>query len=156
MRIGTGFDIHKHKTGIDLFVGTVKIEGPGFIAHSDGDIIIHALIDALLGTIALGDIGDFFPSDDEKWSNASGEELLLIIKDKVYSAGLTIGNIDVIVLSNIIHISSVKKEIKNSIAKILEITPSIISVKGKTTDSYGIVVEEEASASFVTVLGSIN
>ena len=156
MRIGTGFDIHKHKKGIDLFVGTVKIEGPGFIAHSDGDIIIHALIDALLGTIALGDIGDFFPSDDEKWSNASGEELLLIIKDKVYSAGLTIGNIDVIVLSNIIHISSVKKEIKNSIAKILEITPSIISVKGKTTDSYGIVVEEEASASFVTVLGSIN
>ena len=156
MRIGTGFDIHKHKTGIDLFVGTVKIEGPGFIAHSDGDIIIHALIDALLGTIALGDIGDFFPSDDEKWSNASGEELLLIIKDKVYSAGLTIGNIDVIVLSNIIHISSVKKEIKNSIAKLLEITPSIISVKGKTTDSYGIVVEEEASASFVTVLGSIN
>ena len=156
MRIGTGFDIHKHKTGIDLFVGTVKIEGPGFIAHSDGDIIIHALIDALLGTIALGDIGDFFPSDDEKWSNASGEELLLIIKDKVYSAGLSIGNIDVIVLSNIIHISSVKKEIKNSIAKILEITPSIISVKGKTTDSYGIVVEEEASASFVTVLGSIN
>ena len=156
MRIGTGFDIHKHKTGIDLFVGTVKIEGPGFIAHSDGDIIIHALIDALLGTIALGDIGDFFPSDDEKWSNASGEELLLIIKDKVYSAGLTIGNIDVIVLSNIIHISSVKKEIKNSIAKILEITPSIISVKGKTTDSYGIVVEGEASASFVTVLGSID
>ena len=156
MRIGTGFDIHKHKKGIDLFVGTVKIEGPGFIAHSDGDIIIHALIDALLGTVALGDIGDFFPSDDEKWSNASGEELLLIIKDKVYSAGLSIGNIDVIVLSNIIHISSVKKEIKNSIAKILEITPSIISVKGKTTDSYGIVVEEEASASFVTVLGSIN
>ena len=156
MRIGTGFDIHKHKRGIDLFVGTVKIEGPGFIAHSDGDIIVHALIDALLGTVALGDIGDFFPSDDEKWSNASGEELLLIIKDKVYSAGLTIGNIDVIVLSNIIHISSVKKEIKNSIAKLLEITPSIISVKGKTTDSYGIVVEEEASASFVTVLGSIN
>ena len=156
MRIGTGFDIHKHKRGIDLFVGTVKIEGPGFIAHSDGDIIVHALIDALLGTVALGDIGDFFPSDDEKWSNASGEELLLIIKDKVYAAGLTIGNIDVIVLSNIIHISSVKKEIKNSIAKILEITPSIISVKGKTTDSYGIVVEEEASASFVTVLGSIN
>ncbi len=156
MRIGTGFDIHKHKKDIDLFVGTVKIEGPGFIAHSDGDIIVHALIDALLGTVALGDIGDFFPSDDEKWSNASGEELLLIIKYKVYSAGLTIGNIDVIVLSNIIHISSVKKEIKNSIAKILEITPSIISVKGKTTDSYGIVVEEEASASFVTVLGSIN
>ena len=59
-------------------------------------------------------------------------------------------------LSNIIHISSVKKEIKNSIAKLLEITPSIISVRGKTTDSYGIVVEEEASASFVTVLGSIN
>jgi len=156
MRIGTGFDIHKHKKDIDLFVGTVKIEGPGFIAHSDGDIIVHALIDALLGTVALGDIGDFFPSDDEKWSNASGEELLLIIKDKVYSAGLTIENIDVIVLSNIIHISSVKKEIKNSIAKLLEITPSIISVKGKTTDSYGIVVEEEASASFVTVLGSIN
>ena len=156
MRIGTGFVIHKHKTGIDLFVGTVKIEGPGFIAHSDGDIIVHALIDALLGTVALGDIGDFFPSDDEKWSNASGEELLLIIKDKVYSAGLTIENIDVIVLSNIIHISSVKKEIKNSIAKLLEITPSIISVKGKTTDSYRIVEEEESSASFVTVLGSIN
>ncbi len=156
MRIGTGFDIHKHKKDIDLFVGTVKIEGPGFIAHSDGDIIVHALIDALLGTVALGDIGDFFPSDDEKWSNTSGEELLLIIKDKVYSAGLTIENIDVIVLSNIIHISSVKKEIKNSIAKLLEITPSIISVKGKTTDSYGIVVEEEASASFVTVLGSLN
>jgi len=156
MRIGTGFDIHKHKKDIDLFVGTVKIEGPGFIAHSDGDIIVHALIDALLGTVALGDIGDFFPSDDEKWSNTSGEELLLIIKDKVYSVGLTIENIDVIVLSNIIHISSVKKEIKNSIAKLLEITPSIISVKGKTTDSYGIVVEEEASASFVTVLGSLN
>ncbi len=156
MRIGTGFDIHKHKRGIDLFVGTVKIEGPGFIAHSDGDIIVHALIDALLGTVALGDIGDFFPSDDEKWNNASGEELLLIIKDKVYAAGLAIENIDVIVLSNIIHISSVKKEIKNSIAKLLEITPSIISVKGKTTDSYGIVVEEEASASFVTVLGSVN
>jgi 2-C-methyl-D-erythritol 2,4-cyclodiphosphate synthase len=156
MRIGTGFDIHKHKRGIDLFVGTVKIEGPGFIAHSDGDIIVHALIDALLGTVALGDIGDFFPSDDEKWNNASGEELLLIIKDKVYAAGLAIENIDVIVLSNIIHISSVKKEIKNSIAKLLEITPSIISVKGKTTDSYGVVIEEEASASFVTVLGSIN
>ena len=156
MRIGTGFDIHKHKSGIDLFVGTVKIEGPGFIAHSDGDIIAHALIDALLGTVALGDIGDFFPSDDEKWSNASGEELLLIIKDKVYAAGLTIENIDVIVLSNIIHISSVKDRIKNSIAKLLEINPSTISVKGKTTDGYGVLAGEEVSASFVTVLGSIN
>ena len=156
MRIGTGFDIHKHKSGIDLFVGTVKIEGPGFIAHSDGDIIAHALIDALLGTVALGDIGDFFPSDDEKWSNASGEELLLIIKDKVYTAGLTIENLDVIVLSNIIHISSVKDRIKNSIAKLLEINPSTISVKGKTTDGYGVLAGEEVSASFVTVLGNIN
>lgn len=156
MRIGTGFDIHKHKSGIDLFVGTVKIEGPGFIGHSDGDIIAHALIDALLGTLALGDIGDFFPSDNQKWKNASGEELLLIIKDKVYEEGLLIGNIDIIVLSNIINISSVKEKIRKSLANLLEITPSIVSVKGKTTDTYGALIGEEASASFVTVLGSVN
>lgn len=156
MRIGTGFDIHRHKSDIDLFIGTVKIEGPGFIAHSDGDIVAHALIDALLGTVALGDIGDFFPSDDEKWSNASGEELVLIIKDKVYEAGLNIENIDVIVLSNIVNISSIKEKIKTSIAELLEIPPSVISIKGKTTEGYGVLGEEEASASFVTVLGSIN
>lgn len=155
MRIGTGFDIHKHKSSSKLFVGTVEIEGPGFTGHSDGDIVVHALIDALLGTVALGDIGDFFPSEDKKWKDASGKDLLLIIKDCVYAAGLVIQNIDIIVVSNIVIISSIKDKIITSLAKLLDIPTSAISIKGKTTEGYGLLVNGEVSAAFATVLGDI-
>jgi len=155
MRIGTGFDTHKHKSSSKLFVGTVEIEGPGFSGHSDGDIVVHALIDAMLGTVALGDIGDFFPSKDKKWKNASGKDLLLIIKECVYKAGLVIENIDIIVVSNIVIISLARDEIITSLAKLLNISTSAISIKGKTREGYELLVDAEVSAAFVTVLGDI-
>ena len=83
MRIGTGFDIHRHDNVNKLSIGTVNTEGPGFVAHSDGDVVAHALVDALLAAAGLGDIGEVFPSKDKKLKDASGKILLSITKDLI-------------------------------------------------------------------------
>lgn len=153
MRIGTGIDIHVHDESRNLFIGTVNIDGPGFLAHSDGDIVVHALIDALLSASGLGDIGEIFPSEDKKWAGASGEALLRITKDLILKAGLIVENIDIIVISNTIKISSIKEEIVLSLTKILDLDPKSLSVKGKTTNGTTFINGENASAAFATVLG---
>ena len=153
MRIGTGIDIHIHDESRNLSIGTVNIDGPGFLAHSDGDIIVHALIDALLGISGLGDIGEIFPPEDKKWEGASGESLLRITKDLISKEGLIIENIDVIVVSNIINISKIKEQVILSLSRILDLDPKSLSLKGKTTNGITLTNDENSSAAFATVLG---
>ena len=156
MRIGTGFDTHRHNNVNQLSIGTVNIEGPGFVAHSDGDIVSHAVIDALLSAAGLGDIGEVFPSKDQKWKDASGKSLLLITKDLITGAGLIIENIDIIVISNIIKISPIKEDIVNSISQILGIDKGSVSIKGKTTNGTDLFIHKEASIATATVLGRLD
>ena len=156
MRIGTGFDIHKHNNELDLHLGTVKVDGPGFEGHSDGDIVVHALIDALLGTLSLGDIGEYFPSNQERWKDASGIDLLTEIRDLVYGKGLSVFNIDIIVISHVVRISDIKDKIIEALSELLGVNNNCISIKGKTTDHLGLIGGEDSSIALVTVLGKLN
>ena len=156
MRIGTGFDIHTHDNDNKLSIGTVNIEGAGFVAHSDGDIVVHALIDALLAAAGLGDIGEVFPSEDQKWEDASGKSLLLITKEIISDAGLIIENIDIIIISNRIKISPIKEKIVTSISEILDLDKASVSIKGKTTNGSNLLFDDEASAAIATVLGRVS
>ena len=155
MRIGTGFDIHRHDNVNKLSIGTVNTEGPGFVAHSDGDVVVHALVDALLAAAGLGDIGEVFPSKDKKWKDASGKSLLSITKDLIFDAGLIIESIDIIVISNIIKISPIKEDVVTSISQILGIDKGSVSIKGKTTNGTDLFIDKEASAATATVLGRL-
>lgn len=144
-RIGIGYDIHKLVENRDLILGGVKIPyEKGLLGHSDADVLIHAIIDALLGALALPDIGTLFPDTDEKFKNADSTKLLEKVCELVRSKGYKIGNID----SNIIaqapkmmpHIPSIKKRL----ADVLNIDIENISVKAKTKEKLDAVGEKLA------------
>lgn len=144
-RIGIGYDIHKLVENRDLILGGIKIPyEKGLLGHSDADVLIHAIIDALLGALALPDIGTLFPDTDEKFKNADSTKLLEKVCELVRSKGYKIGNID----SNIIaqapkmmpHIPSIKKRL----ADVLNIDIENISVKAKTKEKLDAVGEKLA------------
>lgn len=133
MRVGTGWDIHRLVEQKQLILGGVQIESDkGSLAHSDGDVLIHAIIDALLGAACLGDIGTHFPPSDEKYKNISSalllKETLLLLKD--YS----IVNIDSTIILQDIRLSPYILAMRESLASIMSIDESIISIKAKTAE----------------------
>ena len=133
MRIGTGWDIHQLVEHKPLIIGGVLIESnKGSLAHSDGDVLIHAIIDALLGAARLGDIGTHFPPSDKKYKNISSalllRETLNLIQD--YS----IVNIDSTIILQDIHLNPYIPEMRRSLASIMNIDESIISIKAKTAE----------------------
>tara|TARA_B100000989_G_scaffold298760_1_gene289661 strand:- start:192 stop:662 length:471 start_codon:yes stop_codon:yes gene_type:complete len=146
MLVGIGFDIHRHSQEEVLYLGGLKIKGPGFDAHSDGDILLHTLCDALLGASSKKDLGHFFPSNSETPKKISSvemlEEVLKIIDFKKYS----VNNIDIILISQTINIENIRSKLVENLGILLDIDESKINIKGKTTDNIGMIGSKEASA----------
>ena len=139
-RIGQGYDVHVLREGLPMWLAGVKVESSvGFVAHSDGDVAIHALCDAILGALALGDIGHLFPDTDDKWKGASGKVLLSIVMDKVRGLGWGIGNVDVTIALQAPKIAPYISSMRESLADILGVNVDCISVKATTTERLGFV-----------------
>lgn len=138
MRIGQGYDAHKIKLGNGLTLGGIEIDCDYSIeAHSDGDIIIHALIDSLLGAAAYGDLGAYFPSEDESLKNISSVSMLLTVMEKLKRDNFSIVNIDITYVGEVPKIIPHRDIIRKNLSGILEIDINKISCKATTTDGLG-------------------
>lgn len=145
--IGIGYDSHRLKKGGKLIIGGIEIDSEfGTIAHSDGDVLIHSLVDAILGAIAAGDIGELFPDTDIKYKDYNSvlflEKVIELIKDK----RLKIVNIDTVIILETIKISKYKQIIREKIASICGIESSKVSIKAKTNEMMGYIGRGEGLA----------
>lgn len=153
MRIGAGFDAHQLETGTPLIIGGVSIPFPkGSKGHSDGDVLYHAIVDALLGTLALGDIGSHFPSEDDKWKDADSSQFVSHALSLIKAKGYIVGNVDATVILQQPKISPYIKEMRNNISSLLEIDIDSISVKATTTDTLGFTGKGEGLAASANLL----
>lgn len=133
IRVGLGYDLHRLIEGRKLFLGGVEFDfSKGEDGHSDGDVLLHAVTDALLGASGLGDIGSYFPPEDEKWKDADSKLLLQKVWNNVRNEGWKIVNIDCVIKLEKPKFLPKRQEVINSIAKILEIESSNVFVKAKT------------------------
>jgi 2-C-methyl-D-erythritol 4-phosphate cytidylyltransferase/2-C-methyl-D-erythritol 2,4-cyclodiphosphate synthase len=151
MLVGNGFDIHKHSNDEKLVLGGISVEGPGFEAHSDGDIILHSLSDALLGSKAKKDLGFYFPSNENTPKNISSVEMLNKVLEIIEYDKVVINNIDITVLSQVINISKISEAIISNLADLLRIDKQLINVKGKSFDNLGVIGDGIASACIALV-----
>ena len=152
-RVGNGFDVHKFDETRDLFLGGVKIENhPGLAGHSDADVLIHAVIDSLLGASGLGDIGEFFPDSDEKYRGISSVLLLEEVMRKFYEEGWKVENIDAVVICETPKLLEYREKIRSTLAGLIGIETDQIMVKGKTSEKLGFTGRGEGIAVTVTSL----
>jgi 2-C-methyl-D-erythritol 2,4-cyclodiphosphate synthase len=152
-RVGIGTDIHKMVAGRRLMLGGVYVEYPaGLAGHSDGDVALHAVIDALLGAAGRGDIGTLFPDTDPCWKDADSKELLVIAKEQLEVKRWVIVNVDLIIHAEQPRLESVKGQIKRCIASLLGIDFTAVNVKAKTNEGLGEIGAGEAIAATATAL----
>ncbi|QOY54103.1 bifunctional 2-C-methyl-D-erythritol 4-phosphate cytidylyltransferase/2-C-methyl-D-erythritol 2,4-cyclodiphosphate synthase [Candidatus Sulfurimonas marisnigri] len=137
---GTGFDVHAFDNKGNMYLGGVKIESDyGFKAHSDGDVAIHALIDALLGAAGMGDIGMMFPDNDDVYKGIDSKELLKIVITKIYNFGFIIINVDLTIAAEKPKIGNYKLAMRKTLSSILNIEPSRVNIKATTTEKLGFI-----------------
>ena len=152
-RIGQGFDVHKLEAGTPLVIGGVSIPSDkGSAGHSDGDVLFHAITDACLGALAQGDIGQHFPSSDEKWKNANSQQFLKHSRSLLNSKGYSIGNIDSTIILQKPQINNYIIEIRKNIAQVLSIAIDDVSVKATTTDKLGFIGSAQGIAAMAVVI----
>jgi len=153
MRVGQGFDAHAFKPGDRLVLGGVEIpHDRGLEAHSDGDVVLHALCDALLGAAGLGDIGRHFPPDDTAYENIDSRILLRRVVDLVVSAGLQIGNADITIIAQEPRMAPHTDAMRENIRSDLGLEPSRVNIKATTTEHMGFTGRGEGIAVFAIVL----
>lgn len=153
MRVGLGYDIHRLAPGRRCVIGGVQIEHPrGPVAHSDGDVLLHALMDAMLGAAALGDLGRHFPPDAPEYEGASSRDLLARVRDAVTAAGYDVGSLDGTVVAEEPRLGDHVSAMRSRIAETLEIPLDRVSVKATTRDRLGEIGRGEAIAAFAVVL----
>ena len=153
IRVGLGRDLHRLVSGRRFMLGGVELEsGFGELGHSDGDVLVHSIIDALLGAAGLGDIGELFPPSDEKWKDADSMFLLKIVLESVRKAGWNIVNIDCVVVCDKPKLLPYREKIRLSLAQALEISIENIFVKGKTNEGLGFLGKGEAVEAFAVCL----
>jgi 2-C-methyl-D-erythritol 2,4-cyclodiphosphate synthase len=139
-KTGIGYDVHKLKKDLPLFIGGIDIKSPlGSIGHSDGDALIHAIVDSLLGATGLGDIGNFFPSNDKKWKNVQSQIFLTETNKKISQIGYQISNIDCTIILQKPKLQKHIPIIRKNISNILSLSTEKISVKATTTDYLGFI-----------------
>ena len=152
-RSGIGTDIHRVVEGRKLMLGGVLVPYPaGLAGHSDGDVALHAVMDALLGAAGMGDIGTLFPDTDPKFKNADSKGLLLDVKERLEEKSWEIVNVDLIIHAEQPRLESVKGQIKRNIASLLGIDFNAVNVKAKTNEGLGEVGAGEAIAATATAL----
>ncbi|NOY24171.1 MAG: 2-C-methyl-D-erythritol 2,4-cyclodiphosphate synthase [Acidobacteria bacterium] len=152
-RIGQGIDFHRFQPGRCLVLGGVEFHEPyGLAGHSDADVVLHAVADAVLGAVGLGDIGLHFPDSDPRWKGADSRKLLAEIVALAAEKGWQVGNADITVIGQQPKIAVHRGEIQHSIAEILGITPDRVNVKATTTEAMGALGREEGLATFAIVM----
>ncbi len=152
-RTGTGFDVHAFAEGRKLIIGGVEIPyKKGLLGHSDADVLLHAICDALLGALALGDIGRHFPDTDPQFKNADSSALLKNVYKLITDKGYTLGNIDSIVAMQAPKLASFIPQMQKKIADILGTETDNISIKATTTENLGFIGRGEGVSAFATVL----
>lgn len=152
-RIGNGYDVHQIAEGLPMWLGGVKIESEtGFVAHSDGDVAIHALCDALLGCLALGDIGHHFPDNSDEWKGADSKMLLAKVVEMVRMKGWSVGNVDITIALQRPKIGKYTGLMRETLAGILGVGPDCVSVKATTAEGLGFVGRAEGCQVWATAL----
>ncbi len=150
MRIGFGFDSHAFKAGVPLVIGGLSIEHTeGLAGHSDGDVLLHAITDALLGAVSAGDIGTFFPPSDPRWKGAASSLFLRTALDEIASAGYRIVNVDTCLVLMRPKIVPIANEMRERVAELLQIRPGEVGIKAKTPEGLN---QEGVVVAFATVL----
>jgi 2-C-methyl-D-erythritol 2,4-cyclodiphosphate synthase len=153
VRVGTGVDAHALVEGVPLVLGGVPIEHPrGLAGHSDGDVITHALIDALLGAAGLGDIGSFFPSEDQRYAGASSLDLLVEAWIRIRESGYDLVNADVVLIGEEPRIADYRDEMRGRLATVLGALPDRVNVRATTTDQLGFTGRGEGLAAVAVAL----
>lgn len=153
IRTGIGYDIHRLVEDRKLFIGGVEIPYiKGLLGHSDGDVLLHAICDALLGALALGDIGEHFPDTDQKYLNISSIELLKQVSDLIKKNKFQIQNIDTIVIAEEPMFIQFKDKMRLRISGVLGISKDNIEIKAKTNEGLGAVGKKEAIASYAVAV----
>jgi len=153
MRIGSGVDFHQLVEGRDLWIGGIKIpHTKGALGHSDADVLLHAICDALLGALALGDIGTHFPDTSNEFKNIDSKILLARSYNLVKQQGYKLVNIDATLCLEAPKIKPYVPQMQNSIAQICEVTIQDVSIKATTTETMGFVGRQEGLVAYATVL----
>ena len=154
MRIGYGYDSHAFKAGVPLVIGGLAIEHPeGLAGHSDGDVLLHAITDALLGAVSAGDIGTFFPPSDPRWKGAASHVFLQTALEAVATAGYRIVNIDTVLVMAKPKIVPIAGEIREKVAQLLGVKPGEVGIKAKTPE--GLNLDHVAQAHCTVLLESL-
>ena len=152
-RTGIGYDVHRTVEGRPLMLGGVRVLCAfGLAGHSDADVVLHAVCDALLGAAGLGDIGELFPDTDPAYKDIASRHLLADVLARVRSAGYSVGNVDVIIHVERPKLGEHKPQIKASLAELLELSPDAVGVKATTGEGLGAIGRGEAIACWATVL----
>ncbi len=153
MRIGHGFDVHKFGSGDFLTIAGVRIpHHQGLVAHSDGDVALHALMDALLGAAALGDIGQHFPDSDQSYRNANSRELLKSVYEKLNNKGYILVNCDVTLVAQAPKFSPHIDAMRRNIATDLGVSQEQVNIKATTTEKLGAIGRAEGIAAHAVVI----
>ncbi len=153
LRIGQGVDVHAFGPGDHLVLGGVRVPySHGVLAHSDGDVLLHALTDALLGALALGDIGQWFPPSDPRWRDADSRQFVLAALQAVAEHGLRVINVDLTVLAEAPKIGPQREAIRAAVAGLLQIDIGAVGVKATTTEQLGFLGRGEGIGAMAVVL----
>lgn len=152
-RIGQGYDVHALREGLPMWLGGVKIDSPtGFVAHSDGDVAIHALCDAILGALALGDIGKHFPDSSEEFRGIGSKILLGKVMALIAAEGWAIGNADITIALQAPKLAPYILQMRQTLADVMGIPVEKVSVKATTTERLGFVGRGEGCEVWAVVL----
>jgi 2-C-methyl-D-erythritol 2,4-cyclodiphosphate synthase len=155
MRIGYGWDSHLFQAGLPLRIGGITIDHPeGLAGHSDGDVLLHAITDALLGALAVGDIGSFFPPGDPRWKNADSAIFLNLALEELQTAGYRIVNVDTTLVLAAPKIGPVSGDMRQRVAELLDILPTAVGIKAKTPEGLGL--DHVAQAHAVVLLETLD
>lgn len=151
IRIGYGFDSHAFKPGVPLKIGGLSIDYPeGLAGHSDGDVLLHAITDALLGAVSAGDIGSFFPPGDARWKDADSAIFLNLALEEIQTAGYRIVNVDTTLILAAPKIGPLSGDLRARVADLLDVAPSNVGIKAKTPE--GLSADNVAQAHAVVLL----
>ena len=153
VRIGNGYDIHRLATERRLILGGVEISHSlGLLGHSNADVLTHAIMDAMLGALSLGDIGHYFPPSDDKWAGADSLMLLDKVNKLIQEQGWKVGNIDSVVVAERPKLKPHIEKMREKLAGVLQIEPNQVGVKATTNEKLGPVGEEKGICAYAVVL----
>ena len=152
MLIGHGWDLHQHSENRKLTLGGVSFEEDGFEGHSDGDILLHALCDALLGATGKKDLGHYFPSNESTPKDISSTKILSEILSVIEYDKFILANVDITIISEKFNVQDKAEKIQKNLSKLLEVPIEKINIKGKSSDEYGIIGDQKASLAIVSLL----